>query len=49
MIVQTASSSAEQLRSNYQVLERMEANLLQAITAAKSDRRKCDSGVVIIS
>ncbi|KAL1752252.1 hypothetical protein FB107DRAFT_183563, partial [Schizophyllum commune] len=42
MIVQTASSSAEQLRSNYQVLERMEANLLQAITAAKSNRRKCE-------
>ncbi|KAL1707511.1 hypothetical protein EV121DRAFT_199044 [Schizophyllum commune] len=46
MIVQTASSSAEQLRSNHQVLERMEANLLQAITAAKSNRRKCDSAVV---
>ena len=49
MIVQTVSSSAEQLRSNYQALERMEANLLQAITAANSNRRKCDSGEVIIS
>ncbi|KAL1677846.1 hypothetical protein EV122DRAFT_213408 [Schizophyllum commune] len=36
----TASSSAEQLLLNRQILERMEVNLLQALTAARNDRRK---------